>query len=155
MPDRRITIGWPGGRMEIYADRLPQMALPKYRKLLRLYFTALSVYPQPDTLRQWLEETFTAAKWAYAEAYDAASRKRDQVAAQADYLARGMIRHPDGSIGRIASKEQLKEARAGLQAEKKAVGGLNRAEKAGKQLARLWQKRYTLYLEIERKYTRV
>lgn len=155
MPDRRITICWPGGRMEIYADRLPQMALPKYRKLLRLYLTAPSVCPPPDALRRWLEEAFTAAKWAYAEAYNAASRKRDQVAAQADYLSRGMIRQPDGSISLITSKKQLKEARAGLQAERKTANSLTRAEKAGKQLALLWQKRYTLYLEIERKYTHV
>ena len=159
MNDRRIEIQGGGDgtgfKLSVYFDRLPQMALPKYRKLLHLYFTALSVYPQPDTLRQWLEEAFTAAKWAYAEAYNAASRKRDQVAAQTDYLSRGMIWQPDGSIGRIASKEQLKEARARLQAEKKAMGGLTRAEKAGKQLALLWQKRYTLYLEIERKYTHV
>ena len=159
MNDRRIEIR--GGRdgtgfqLTIYFDRLPQMALPKYRKLLHLYFTALSVYPRPDTLHQWLEEAFTAAKWAYAEAYNAASRKRDQVAAQADYLSRGMIRQPDGSISLIASKEQLKEARAGLQADRKTANSLTRAEKAGKQLALLWQKHYTLYLEIERKYTHV
>ena len=53
MNDRRIEIQGGGDgtgfKLSVYFDRLPQMALPKYRKLLHLYFTALSVYPQPDT----------------------------------------------------------------------------------------------------------
>ena len=92
MNDRRIEIQGGGDgtgfKLSVYFDRLPQMALPKYRKLLHLYFIALSVYPQPDTLRQWLE--------------DAAAKCGE-----------------------------------------------------GKRTVLAWRKRYTLYLEIERKYTHV